>query len=57
MARSTAVAVALLLCLGVARAADEPPPRNTKGVPKNVTVADSEKPATMLNGNATGVGG
>lgn len=54
---AVALGVLLLLCAGSALAADDTPPRNTKGVPKNVTVAETEKPATMLSSNTTGVGG
>lgn len=48
--------VGVLLCCS-AFAAEDTPPRNTKGVPKNVTISESEKPNTMLSSNTTGVGG
>ncbi|GBF92189.1 hypothetical protein Rsub_05271 [Raphidocelis subcapitata] len=56
MARLAAVGVALLLSVALANAQDVPAPRNTRPVPKNVTVDEKEKPNTMLSSNTTGMG-
>jgi hypothetical protein len=56
MARLVAVSAALVLAAALANAQEVPPPRNTRPVPKNVTVDEREKPNTLLSSNTTGVG-